>query len=117
MKLIHRRFIMCPSDHLTPVVPAHLRRCTDCPTQVWVPVTVLSTVIERGEAEPLCFACAHRVIRLSWATPAVVVLPEYEHVLAANGSLDEVRELTAGLNSSRLAMESYAALMEQRYCR
>lgn len=117
MTLIHRRFVMCPSDYVTPVVPAYLRRCADCPTRVWVPVIVLSTVIERGEAEPLCFACAHRVIRLSWVAPAVAVLPEYERELAARGSLDEVRELTADLNSSRLAMESYAAHMEQRFCR
>lgn len=117
MTLSHRRFVMCPPDNATPVVPAYLRRCADCPARVWVSVVVLSTVVERGEAETLCFTCARRLIRLSVVAPAVAVLPEYEHELEARGTLDHVREMAAGLNLSRLELESYADKMERTYCR
>lgn len=113
----HRRIVMCPPDNVTPVVPAYLRRCADCPTRVWVSVLILLTVVERGEAETLCFSCARRLIRLSDVTPQVAVLPEFERALEARGSLEHVRELAAELNSSRLELEFYAEQMERTYGR
>lgn len=114
MTVVYRRFVMCPPDHVQPVVRAYLRRCGDCPTRVWVAVPILPSVT-CGDVEALCFSCAHRVIRLSAVDPAVGVLPQFVRALEESGRLDWVRGMVENFQQSRAELEAYAAQMERMY--